>query len=254
MNSLLTKLADEEEKKEKPPFIKNNKEEKKPKDESKKDKSNGESPEPTANKTTTSQDEADPEIPKPQNGQPPIPENGEEQVPAPKEEVAPMVEAPAKPVGIIAVINFLQQNPAPGPEIYQLVENAGISKDEFYNSIHSLASKFVNFLRGGYMIDKGFDISTVNQNELNLGIKVEYEHAADEAIAKKIAMDHLADLPDYYTRLQKMLAEGHAEIDAAAVPVNTLEEDNVGNGISSETIQQENVNGPAYNMSTSDSY
>lgn len=44
----------------------------------------------------------------------------------------------------------------------------------------------------------------VDPNELAMGIKVEMEHTNNPATAKKIALDHLAEIPDYYTRLKKM--------------------------------------------------
>lgn len=43
----------------------------------------------------------------------------------------------------------------------------------------------------------------INPHELEIGIKVEKEHTSDEKEAKKIAMDHLKEKPNYYTRLNK---------------------------------------------------
>jgi len=40
--------------------------------------------------------------------------------------------------------------------------------------------------------------------QLIIGIKVEKEHTTDENAAKEIALDHLLELPDYYSRLKKM--------------------------------------------------
>jgi len=45
------------------------------------------------------------------------------------------------------------------------------------------------------------------ENELSMGIDVEKEHTSDESVAKEIALDHLKELPDYYTRLKKMERE-----------------------------------------------
>lgn len=47
---------------------------------------------------------------------------------------------------------------------------------------------------------------TVDQiaRELNQGIQVELEHTSNKNAAKQIALNHLAELPDYYTRLAKM--------------------------------------------------
>jgi len=37
--------------------------------------------------------------------------------------------------------------------------------------------------------------------QLRLGIKVESEHTTNHELAMEIALDHLLELPDYYTRL-----------------------------------------------------
>lgn len=42
------------------------------------------------------------------------------------------------------------------------------------------------------------------QKQLDMGIKVEKEHTTDEKIAKEIALDHLGEDPEYYTKLIKM--------------------------------------------------
>jgi len=46
--------------------------------------------------------------------------------------------------------------------------------------------------------------SQVNKSELRKGIKVEMEHTSDRCVAQCIAMDHLAEIPNYYTLLAKM--------------------------------------------------
>lgn len=43
----------------------------------------------------------------------------------------------------------------------------------------------------------------VNPAELASGVTVEAEHTTDPDIATEIALDHLTDVPDYYTRLRK---------------------------------------------------
>ena len=40
------------------------------------------------------------------------------------------------------------------------------------------------------------------RQQLTKGIKVEKEHTTDPKIAKEIALDHLAEFPDYYDRLE----------------------------------------------------
>ena len=49
----------------------------------------------------------------------------------------------------------------------------------------------------------GVDLESILR-ELRMGIQVEFEHTKDEALSKEIALDHLLELPDYYTRLEKM--------------------------------------------------
>jgi len=44
----------------------------------------------------------------------------------------------------------------------------------------------------------------VHPEQLIMGIKIEMEHTKDKAMAKQIALDHLTEIPDYYTRLDKM--------------------------------------------------
>lgn len=50
----------------------------------------------------------------------------------------------------------------------------------------------------------------VDMDELRMGIEVEQEHTDDVQEAGKIAMDHLREFPDYYTRLTKMEARAKA--------------------------------------------
>lgn len=46
--------------------------------------------------------------------------------------------------------------------------------------------------------------SDFDPKQLAMGIEVETEHTKDRGLAKEIAMDHLTEIPDYYTRLKKM--------------------------------------------------
>jgi len=39
--------------------------------------------------------------------------------------------------------------------------------------------------------------------QLKMGVKVEREHTTSKELARKIALQHLAEIPDYYTRLKK---------------------------------------------------
>jgi len=52
----------------------------------------------------------------------------------------------------------------------------------------------------------GVSIESI-QAELGIGEKVESEHYSDLSHRRKIALDHLEEIPDYYTRLKKMEKE-----------------------------------------------
>ena len=43
--------------------------------------------------------------------------------------------------------------------------------------------------------------------ELKIGSKIEMEHTNDVNVAIEIALDHLNEMPDYYTKLVKMEKE-----------------------------------------------
>jgi len=49
------------------------------------------------------------------------------------------------------------------------------------------------------------------QKQLDMGIPIEHEHTKDKALATYIALQHLDEIPDYYTRLKKMEASAKKE-------------------------------------------
>ena len=54
-------------------------------------------------------------------------------------------------------------------------------------------------------------VKDVHPEELIMGIKIEMEHTKDREFAKEIALDHLAEIPDYYSRLIEMEKEAKGE-------------------------------------------
>ena len=42
------------------------------------------------------------------------------------------------------------------------------------------------------------------KDQLEMGIAIEKEHTSHESVAKEIALDHIGEKPDYYTRLKKV--------------------------------------------------
>jgi hypothetical protein len=45
---------------------------------------------------------------------------------------------------------------------------------------------------------------SVDEKELAMGVEVEKEHTDNPEVAKKIALDHLAEDPHYYTKLKSL--------------------------------------------------
>lgn len=49
------------------------------------------------------------------------------------------------------------------------------------------------------------------QNQLDMGEPIEHEHTKDHILARDIALQHLDEIPDYYTRLKKMESSAKRE-------------------------------------------
>ena len=83
-----------------------------------------------------------------------------------------------------------------------------------------------NYIKGG----KGDNlrVKDVSKRELKRGIEVELEHTKSRKIAKEIAMDHLTEIPDYYTRLKKMEKEGEAKWKKREKKLNESLKDYIG--------------------------
>ena len=49
----------------------------------------------------------------------------------------------------------------------------------------------------------GVSVATI-MKQLDMGMKVEREHTKQSRVAREIALDHIGEMPDYYTKLKKM--------------------------------------------------
>lgn len=94
---------------------------------------------------------------------------------------------------------WLSQHPNPEDEaIHALAESKGWNKHETEDMIYEIATSFLAAGRSKKTTKEP------DAHQLAMGIKVEMEHTTDKEVAEKIARDHLAEFPDYYTRLDKM--------------------------------------------------
>ena len=60
------------------------------------------------------------------------------------------------------------------------------------------------FCEAGRAANQGFTEKDADPKELAMGIKIEMEHTTDKDISKKIALDHVSEVKDYYSRLKRM--------------------------------------------------
>ena len=104
------------------------------------------------------------------------------------------------------IIKWFLANPYPKDDkVHAFAEKLGKDPDEFEGHIYMVLSSVLSEGRS-----KGKDIKH-DPKQLEMGIKVEMEHTTDPLISRKIALDHLKEIPDYYTRLDKMEKEAGVE-------------------------------------------
>lgn len=106
------------------------------------------------------------------------------------------------------IILFFRDNPRPpDADVHSFADELGINAHKFEEHIYSILGDIFAY---GRAKEKGFTEADADPKELKIGIDVEMEHTRCNIISKRIALDHLAEFPDYYTRLAKMEKEGEA--------------------------------------------
>ena len=111
-----------------------------------------------------------------------------------------------------AVVGFFLENPnPPDKKLHDWAEEKGIEPDQAEEAAYVLATMMARFVSNGKAKEKGINTTDVDPDELAMGVKVEMEHTPDPLVAGLIALDHLAEIPDYYTRLKKMEKEAGVE-------------------------------------------
>lgn len=113
---------------------------------------------------------------------------------------------------------FLKNNPNPkDSQIHALADKLGIDTHKFEEHVYMILGDMLknenkDMVKGGKadkmdpqkIADKhGVSVDEINK-QIEMGIKVELEHTDSKQLAREISMDHLMEIPDYYTRLTKM--------------------------------------------------
>ena len=76
-----------------------------------------------------------------------------------------------------------------------------------FNEMHEVKShKSVEQIAKKHRLEVSFV-----QKQLEMGIPIEHEHTKDKDLATDIALQHLDEIPDYYTRLKKMESDAKKE-------------------------------------------
>jgi len=97
------------------------------------------------------------------------------------------------------ILEFIIKNPNPKESaIHEFAEEHNMAPDKLEEQVYEILT---DILTGGK--SKGTD-EGIDEEQLNKGIEVEGEHTKYKALRRKIALDHLAELPNYYDLLEKM--------------------------------------------------
>ena len=94
-------------------------------------------------------------------------------------------------------------------QVHKLADDLGISPHDLEQEIYELLSTFTS---GGFAKEKGFKEEDADPKELKMGVDIEHEHLNKESkyakfLAKRTTLDHLAEIPDYNSKLAKMEGE-----------------------------------------------
>jgi hypothetical protein len=79
------------------------------------------------------------------------------------------------------------------------------------NWLHSITLAYLQE-RTLETLAKKHDVSVEDlKKQLDMGVEVEKEHTDDEEKARSIAMDHLEEVPNYYSKLKKYVESNKKE-------------------------------------------
>lgn len=107
---------------------------------------------------------------------------------------------------LVKIIEWFTANPYPKDDaVHAFAQELGIDEHKFEGYIYHILSSVLSEGKS-----KGEDIKH-DPKQLEMGIKVEMEHTTNPVISRKIALDHLKEIPDYYTRLDKMEKDAGVE-------------------------------------------
>lgn len=118
-----------------------------------------------------------------------------------------IIEEEAKDAELRAqLIEFFRTNKNPtDKDFHAFAETLGVDEHKAEEVAYSMLSEFWG--------DGAYEKNPIepDNEQLEMGIDVEMEHTSSPEMARRIALDHLSEVPDYYTRLKKMEDDAKAE-------------------------------------------
>lgn len=100
------------------------------------------------------------------------------------------------------LLQYFSKHPSPSDaDVQAWAKDNGTEPSQVRELAYALLS---SVLFDGRAKKEGVTENDVDAKELSMGIEIEREHTTNSNICRRIAIDHLAELPDYYSRLKKM--------------------------------------------------
>lgn len=102
------------------------------------------------------------------------------------------------------ILQLFDKNPNPeDSKIHALATKLNVNPHELEDEIYEILTTMLK--KVGKHRDTPVD--KFDPEQIEKGKKIEREHTDDPNLTVEIAKDHLAEIPDYYTRLEKMEKE-----------------------------------------------
>ncbi len=101
-----------------------------------------------------------------------------------------------------SIFDFYSKCPDPDHhEIEEFLMDANMDREEFVHHVFRIFSAFASH---GKFNESGLTIDDIDHDQLMKGMRVEMEHTKCPLMARRIALDHLSEIHDYYDKLEIM--------------------------------------------------
>ena len=108
---------------------------------------------------------------------------------------------------IDSIYKLFSSGPVDDSKVHALADSLGMSPHDLETQIYEILGKYIT---GGVNIESwggigsGLNPGDVDLEELKMGMEVEREHTDNPKIAERIALDHLFENKNYYSKLKTL--------------------------------------------------